>query len=151
MFGRATRRAVVALATLAFLGAAGDLAAETKAGADVTARETWARATPPNAKVGAGYAVLGNTTSEDDRLIGATAEISERVEVHAMEMNDGVMRMRALDGGLALPAGQTVQLEPGGLHLMFMGLKRQLKPGEAFQGTLEFEKAGEVEITFEVR
>lgn len=151
MFERTARRVVAAWAMFAAVAAAVPAAAETVAAAGVTAQQTWARATPPNAKVGAGYAVLANTTPEDDRLVGATAEISERVEVHSMAMDDGVMRMRELEDGLPLPAGETVLLEPGGLHLMFMGLKRRLTPGDVFEGTLEFEKAGAVEITFEVR
>jgi len=67
-----------------------------------------------------------------------------------MSMKDGVMTMRPLPDGLMLPAGGEVALEPGGYHLMFIGLKKMLKQGDSFAGTLTFEKAGTVEVSFTV-
>ena len=64
----------------------------------------------------------------DDRLIAAQAAIAQRVEIHSMEMDGGVMRMRAVDGGLAIAAGDSVTLAPGGLHIMLMGLTTDLAP-----------------------
>ena len=142
-------RAVLALAsvmTLAWFTPQTALAAETTIGS-LTISEPWSRATPPAVKVAAGYATIRNGGESDDRLVGATTDIAERVEIHRTEMDDGVMRMRPLKDGLAVPAGETVTLEPGGLHLMFIGLLAPVKEGVAFPVTLTFEQAGEVALT----
>ena len=110
----------------------------------------WARATPPAAKVGGGYAEIRNSGAEADRLVSATAEIAGRVEIHEMAVKDGVMTMRPVDGGVAVPAGGAAALAPGGYHLMFMELKRPLAAGDSFTGSLTFEKAGTVPVTFSV-
>ncbi len=107
-----------------------------KAG-DIAIERAWARATPSGAKVAAGYLTIVNSGPED-RLLSATAEIAERVEIHEMTMENGMMRMRELPDGVTLPKGATVTLAPGGTHLMFLGLKRELKEGESFAGTLTF-------------
>ena len=86
-----------------------------------------------------------------DRLVAATAEIAGRAEIHEMAVKDGVMTMRPVTGGVPVPAGGKVALKPGSYHLMFLDLKRPLKPGEQFAGTLTFEKAGPVAVTFAVQ
>ena len=112
----------------------------------------WARATPKGAPVAGGYLSITNNGSEPDRLIGGSlAAAAGRFEVHEMLMDNGVMRMRPITGGLEIKPGQTVELKPGGYHLMFMGLKAQLKAGDTVKGTLEFAKAGKVEISYPVR
>ncbi|MEQ9332554.1 copper chaperone PCu(A)C [Thalassobaculum sp.] len=110
----------------------------------------WARATPHGAKVAGGFVAVANKGAADDRLVSATAEIAEHAEIHEMSMKDGVMTMRPLADGVVVPAGSELALKPGGYHLMFIGLKRMLKPGESFAGTLTFEKAGTVEVSFTV-
>ena len=110
----------------------------------------WSRATPPGAKVAAGYLVIRNESSEPDRLVGATAEIAGRAEIHAMEMKGGVMTMRPVEGGVEIPAGGEVKLEPGSYHMMFMDLARPLKEGDHFAGSLTFEKAGTVAVDYAV-
>lgn len=110
----------------------------------------WARATPPGAKVGGGYVTLKNTGAEDDRLTGGSAPFAGRVEVHSMEMDGEVMKMAPVEGGLAVPAGESVTLEPGGLHIMFMGLKEPLTADSMVSVTLTFERAGSVEVPFHV-
>jgi periplasmic copper chaperone A len=110
----------------------------------------WARATPDGAAVGAGYVVLKNTGTTPDRLVSATAPFAGRVEIHEMAMANGVMTMRPLPDGLAIPAGGTVTLKPGSYHIMFMELKQPLKAGELLDGTLTFEKAGTVPVKFKV-
>ena len=110
----------------------------------------WARATPHGAKVAGGFVAVANKGAADDRLVSATAEIAEHAEIHEMAMKDGVMTMRPLADGVVVPAGGEVALKPGGYHLMFIGLKRMLKQGESFAGTLTFEKAGTVEVSFTV-
>ena len=110
----------------------------------------WARMTPAGAKVGGGYLTIENDGKEADRLVAATAEVAERVEIHEMSVKDGVMNMRMLADGLEIPAGGEVKLAPGGYHLMMMGLKQPLKQGESFKGTLTFAKAGTVNVEFKV-
>ena len=110
----------------------------------------WSRATPAGAKVAGGYLRITNTGTEPDRLTGASAEIAGRSEVHEMSNENGVMKMRELERGIEIRPGQAVELKPGGLHLMFMDLKSGLKEGETVRGTLVFEKAGTVAVTFRV-
>jgi copper(I)-binding protein len=101
--------------------------------------------------VGAGYLTIRNSGSAPDRLVSATAEIAEKTEIHEMSMTGGMMKMRAVPDGVAVPAGGSVALAPKGYHLMFFGLSKPLKEGDTFAGTLTFEKAGPVPVTFDVR
>lgn len=120
-----------------------------KAGS-LTIEAPWSRATPSGAKVAGGYLKITNTGAETDRLTGGSLPRAGRVEIHEMSVTDGVMRMRPLSSGLEIKAGETVELKPGGLHLMFMDLTAGLKNGESVKGTLVFEKAGTVDVTFRV-
>ena len=146
------RFAAMALAAVAFAAPAARhaIAAEFKA-EDIAVEAPWSRATPGGAKVGAGYLTIKNGGAAPDRLVSATADIAERAEIHEMSMTDGMMKMRRVTDGVAVPAGGNVALAPNGYHLMFLGLKKPLKEGEKFPGTLTFEKAGTVAVTFEVR
>ena len=110
----------------------------------------WARATPKGAGVGGGYMKITNTGTAPDRLVGGSTDISSRFEVHEMTMDNGVIKMRPVAGGIEIKPGQTVELNPGGYHVMFVGLKRQLKQGEQFKATLNFAKAGKVAVDFSV-
>ena len=110
----------------------------------------WARMTPAGAKVGGGYLSVTNKGTEPDRLVSATAAVTDRAEIHEMTVKDGVMNMRMLTDGVEIPAGSEVKLAPGGFHLMLIGLKQPLKEGESFKGTLTFEKAGTVDVDFKV-
>ncbi len=125
-------------------------AQEVKAG-DLVITQAWSRATPGGAKVGGGYLTIENKGSTPDRLLGGTADVAAKVEVHEMAMNTGVMTMRRLDGGLAIEPGKTVKLAPGGYHLMMLDLKSPLKQGDKLPVTLEFEKAGKVRVTFDIQ
>jgi len=100
--------------------------------------------------VAAGYLKLTNTGTTPDRLIGMSVAVSDRVEVHEMATVEGVMKMRPVKDGLEIEPGQSVELKPGGLHLMMLDLKRQLQQGQRVKGTLVFEKAGKVDIEFAV-
>ncbi|MHA7884120.1 copper chaperone PCu(A)C [Nitratireductor rhodophyticola] len=104
------------------------------------------RAMLPGQPSGGGYMVIENTGSDDDRLLTLTSPRAGKVEVHTMEMNNDVMVMRPVKGGLTIPAGETVTLEPGGLHVMFMQVEKGFQEGEAIPLTLEFEKAGKVDL-----
>jgi hypothetical protein len=110
----------------------------------------WTRATPPGAPSAGGYLTISNTGSEADTLIAVASPVAGMADIHVMETKDGVMTMHGLDGGLPIPAGQTVTLAPGGFHLMFMGLTGALKQGETLPVTLTFAKAGKIEMVFPI-
>jgi periplasmic copper chaperone A len=132
------------------LAAAPALAEEIKAG-DLVITQAWSRATPGGAKIGGGYLTIENKGSTADRLIGGSSDVADKVQVHEMAMNNGVMTMRPLDKGLAIEPGRTVKLAPGGYHLMLLDLKSPLKQGDKVPVTLEFEKAGKVKLSFDVQ
>ena len=110
----------------------------------------WLRATPAGAKVAGGYVTLRNTGTEPDRLTGASIPRAGRSEIHSMTTEGGVMKMAPVEGGLTLAPGAEVALKPGGYHLMFLDLKDGLKAGETVSGTLTFERAGTVPVSFTV-
>jgi hypothetical protein len=110
----------------------------------------WARATPKGVGVGGGYMKITNTGTASDRLVGGVTDVASRFEVHEMTMDNGVMKMRPVTGGLEIKPGQTVELKPGGYHVMLMGLKEQLVQGQHFKATLEFAKAGKVDVDFAI-
>jgi periplasmic copper chaperone A len=107
-----------------------------------------ARATAAGQMAAGGYLKINNGGAAD-KLLSAKAAVSKTVELHTMSMDGEVMRMREVEA-IALPAGQAVELKPGGLHLMFMGLKAPLKAGESFPLELHFEKAGKLTVQMKV-
>ena len=109
----------------------------------------YARATAPGQPTGGGFLKLTNKGGAADRLVSASAAVSSRVELHSMKMEGDVMRMRQVDA-VDVPAGETVELKPGGLHIMFVDLKAPLKAGDSFPMTLKFERAGEVTVDVKV-
>jgi periplasmic copper chaperone A len=140
-----------AFATLAAgLLATSARAEDVKAG-DLVITQGWSRATPGGARTGGGFLTIENKGSAPDRLIGASADVAGKVEVHEMAMHDGVMKMRPVEGGLTIDAGKTVKLAPAGYHLMMTDLKSPLKQGDKLPLTLQFEKAGKVAVTLEVQ
>ena len=141
---------VVSTALVAGLYAAPACAEDVKAG-DLVISQAWSRATPGGAKIAGGYLTIENKGTSPDRLVGGSAEIAGKFEVHEMAMNNGVMTMRPLDKGLAIEPGKTVKLAPGGYHLMIMDLKGPFKQGEKVPVTLEFEKAGKVNLSLDVQ
>lgn len=110
----------------------------------------WSRATPGGAKVAGAFMTITNNGKEPDRLVGGAVPFAGRFEVHEMAMERGIMKMRHLANGLEIKPGETVELKPGGYHVMFMDLKHGLKEGQTVKGTLVFEKAGKVEVEFRV-
>ncbi len=110
----------------------------------------WARQSPMAADVTAGFMVIRNTGKTDDKLIGVTAEIADVVQIHDMKMENDVMKMFEIPGGVVIPAGQSVEFKPKSKHIMFMKVKTQPMADSQFKGTLVFEKAGSVEIEYEV-
>ena len=115
--------------------------------AQVKAEGAWARPTVPGQQAGGGYIALTSTAA--DRLVGGSTPMAQRLELHMMAMQGDVMQMRQVDA-IDLPAGKKVELKPGGLHLMFIGLKQPLPLGSKVPVTLKFEKAGELKVDFEV-
>jgi copper(I)-binding protein len=142
--------AIACTAVLSDFFAAPARAEEVKAG-DLVITQAWSRATPGGAKIGGGYLTIENKGSASDRLIGGSADVAGKVQVHEMAMSNGVMTMRPLDNGLTIEPGKTVKLAPGGYHLMLFDVKSPLKQGDKVPVTLEFEKAGKVKLSFDVQ
>ena len=108
------------LLTLLLAGSA--LAIDYKLGA-IEIRQPWTRATPPTAESGGGFLVLTNTGTTPDRLIAVKSPAADKAEIHEMKMDGNIMRMREVEKGIEIPPGATVELKPGGFHVMFMGLR----------------------------
>jgi copper(I)-binding protein len=125
-------------------------AEDIKAG-DLVITQAWTRATPNGAKIGGGYLTIENKGTAPDRLVSGSGDVAGKIEVHEMSMDNGVMKMRALDKGLTIEPGKTVKLAPGGYHLMMFDLKAPLKQGDKVPVTLEFEKAGKVSVSLDVQ
>ncbi len=133
---------------LLVLAAALVLAAPVAQAQTVTVEHPWARATAAHAENGAAYVTL--TAGTADRLTGASTPVAATVQVHEILHDNGIMRMREVAGGLALEAGKPVTLAPGGYHLMLIGLKQPLQPGEKFPLTLTFASEPPVTVSVEV-
>jgi len=119
--------------------------------ADIMIEDPYARASSPTAKSGAAFMVMKNMSDTDDRLVAATSEASERVELHThLEDANGVMRMIEVEDGIAVPAGGTAMLMRGGDHVMFMGLTGPFVDGETVEVTLTFEQAGDITVDIPV-
>jgi periplasmic copper chaperone A len=138
----------LAAAALALLGSAA-AAKDYKVGA-LEIKNPRIPVPPKSAPVAGGYFTIVNTGNETDRLISGSTPLASRFELHRMTMDQGVMRMRPVTGGLEIKPGETVELKPGSLHVMFVGLKQPLEKGRAIKGKLVFEKAGSVEIEYTV-
>jgi len=126
------------------------MAADTKAG-DLTISAGWAKAMLPGQPAGGGYLTIENGGPSADRLVSLSTPAAGKAEVHDMKVENNVMTMRPVEGGLEIPAGGKVELKPGGLHLMFMQVSQPFAEGGSVPVTLEFEKAGKVELSLPVR
>lgn len=136
--------AAVALTAMSFVTAFAEHMA-VKAGAlEIT--QAWTRATLPGQPAGGGFLTIENKGNEADRLVSASSPLTPMTQVHEMKMEGEVMKMAELKDGLEIPAGGKVELKPGSYHIMFMGLKDQVKEGDVVKVKLVFERAGEVEI-----
>ena len=103
------------------------------------------------AGTGAAFMLIRNEGSESDRLIGGRTEVAEVVEIHETVLEDDIMKMQMLAEGLEVPARGEVQLEPGGYHVMLIGMKQDLNVGESYTLELQFEKSGTISVEPEVR
>jgi periplasmic copper chaperone A len=146
-----TLRALTAAGTLSFASLAGNnaWAADYNVGT-MHISEPWARATPKGASSGAAYMTITNSGAAPDRVNCVSSDISAQCQIHTMTMDNGVMKMRPVEGGLEIKPGETVTLKPSGLHLMLMDLKHGLKKGDTVEATLQFDKAGTVKVAFPI-
>ena len=143
LFSFALLAAVTAVTPAAF--------AQTGKTSTIAVEQAWPRATPAGARTGAVYMTLANKANTSDRLTGAPSDMAAKVQIHEMSVVNGVMQMRQLTNGLAIPAGGSVMLEPDSYHVMLIGLKKPLTTGETVPLTLTFAKAGTISITVPVR
>ena len=139
----------LALAALFAVLAIPALALDYKLGA-IEIGQPWTRATPPTAPTGGGFLSITNKGTTPDRLIAVKSPAADKVEIHEMKMDGNVMRMRELEKGIEIPPGATVELKPGGLHIMFMGLKAPFAKDAKVPATLVFEKAGSIDVELQV-
>jgi periplasmic copper chaperone A len=115
---------------------------------DLTIKDAFTRPTLGGATVAVGYATIVNKGTADDRLIAVSSDLSSTSEIHESKMSNGVMEMHELAGGLPIPAGATVSLAPGSYHIMFVGIKQPVKPGDTIHAVFTFSKAGKVDVAF---
>ncbi len=141
-----TRFALLALVACVCTGAAQAQAQSP----DIAISNAWARPTVEGQQGGGGFVTLINHGKSDDRLIGASSPAAGHMELHTMKIENNVMRMRQVPN-IEIKAGETVELKPGGLHVMFMDLKQPLITGSKAPVTLQFEKAGTVTIEFTIQ
>ncbi len=138
------------LFALALSIGASDAIAEDYSVGTIAIGNPWTRATPKGATVAGGYMTISNKGSASDRLVGGSSAIAGGFEVHRAVMEQGVAKMRPVEGGLEVKPGETIELKPGVLHVMFTRLKQPLEKGQKVKGSLEFEKAGKVDIEYAV-
>ena len=117
---------------------------------EITVTQGWSRETAQGQETGGAFLTVTNAGTAADRLTGGSTPVADDVQVHTVDMTDGIMRMRQLNGGLEVPAEGNVTLKPGGFHIMLIGLKQPLKQGETVPLTLTFEKAGPVDVELSV-
>jgi hypothetical protein len=130
------------IAMLAFAAPIGRAQAAA-AGGGLNITGVWARPSVPGSDIAAAYLTITNRSPSAERLIGVSSPAAASVEMHTMDMSAGMMRMRAVDG-FDIPAGGSLELEPGGNHLMLIGLKSALRTGDKFELTLTLRAAGNV-------
>jgi copper(I)-binding protein len=114
-------------------------------------KDPYARSARPNAPTGAAFMMLQNDTDQDLKLIGMRSDVAKRVELHThIDKGDGIMQMRQIEGGIAIPAGESHMMKRGGDHVMLMGLNQSLVDGETITVTFEFENAEDMIVEIPV-
>lgn len=111
----------------------------------------WARETANGQRDGGGFMTIINDGARADHLVAASSPVSAAVQIHTVQMEGGMMRMRELPNGIEIPAAGRIELKPGSLHIMFIKLNHPLKAGEQVPVTLRFREAGEKTVVFAVR
>jgi copper(I)-binding protein len=110
----------------------------------------WSRPTPKDANIAGGYLTITNKGKTTDRLIGGSSPVASQIEVHEIVDVDGMAKTRPVANGIEIKPGKTVELKPGALRIVLLGLKEPLQVGQKIKGTLVFEKAGPVDIIYNV-
>lgn len=142
--------AVLVATVVGLAGCGGDDGTDTAEGSSRNIEVSDAIVGEPAGENAALYLTVRNRGARGDALVGATTDIAERVETHETVMKDGRMTMRLVPGGFDVPAGGSLELAPGGMHLMLFGVS-QIAAGDNVDFVLQFENAGEVQITAVVR
>jgi copper(I)-binding protein len=112
--------------------------------------QPWARATPKGASSGAAYMTITNNGTTPDRVSCVSSDVSAECQIHTMTMDNGVMKMRPVEGGLEIKPGETVTLKPSSLHVMLTDLRHPLEAGQTAKVTLKFEHAGAVDVAYPI-
>lgn len=113
--------------------------------------DLWVRASVPGQVNGAGYLEIENKGEAADKLIAVESTASKRIELHTIINENGVAKMREVEGGIPVPAKGKTNLKPGGYHVMFIQLNGPFKVGEKVDAVMKFEKAGAVNVQFKVK
>ena len=143
------KRALSILLGAALLAATPSFAHDYKIGS-IEIGQPWSRATPSTAPSAGGFLTLTNRGDAPDRLVSIECPSAKQAELHEMKMDGAVMRMRELENGIVIAPGQTVELKPGNFHVMFIGLKAPFVKDQKVPATLVFEKAGRIDVEFQV-
>ena len=147
---------ILAILVLSFVSACG---ASTESGASSSAGDApqikvmdpWSRPSPMMAGNGVVYMMLMNEGGSADKLVSVETDVAEVAELHETKMENDVMKMSPIEGGIEVPAGGSAELKPGGMHVMLINLKKELVPGETVELTLNFEKSSPLTVKAEIR
>jgi hypothetical protein len=112
--------------------------------------QPWARATPKGAASAAAYMTITNNGKTPDKVNCVSSDAAAECQIHSMTMDNGVMQMRPVEGGLEIKPGETVTLKPGGFHMMLTNLKHPLEQGNTMKATLKFDNAGTVDVDYPI-
>ncbi len=124
-------------------------AQEVKVG-DLVILQPWSRAAPRGAETASSYLTIENKGTTADRLVGGSTDVAEKLQIEQISAIGGAMTVNPVDGGLGISPGEKVVLAPGGYRLALLKLKSPLKKGTKVPMTLQFEKAGQVTVPFDV-
>ncbi len=127
------------------------LSAQTEVAQNLHVSGAYIRTMPPGRNTTAGFLTITNHGTEDCKVIGASSPLSNRLEFHEHLHQDGMMRMRPVDGGVVLPAGETVTFKPGSLHIMLFNVEQKVVAGEVTQLQFNTDQCGSVEFSADVR
>lgn len=142
---------VVVLAAFAFAALpSGQAAAADYHVGSLQITQPWARATPEGADSGAAYMTVTNTGTKPERLSCVSSEESAKCQIHRMSMDNGVMKMREVPGGLEVKPGETITFKPGGYHLMLVDLKAPLQQGKTVEAVMKVDNGGTAQVEFPI-
>ncbi len=144
------KRTIFIAWTLAALALSACASSQQTSNRGITVTDAWARPSPMMDRAGVVYMVLQNNSSVDDKLLSAQSDVAKTIELHETKQSGDMMEMSPIPN-IPLPSNGKAELKPGGMHMMLVGLNRELKAGDKINFTLFFDKAGQVPVTVEVR